>query len=56
MTASGCGCAGKREFEDLLAAKMALADIHWKDRASAREKRAYRCPNKSWIYHLTSKG
>lgn len=54
MTVKGCGCPRKKEFRDQLAAKMALADIARKDRPTANEKRAYRCPNKKWIWHLTS--
>ena len=54
MTKTGCGCTGKREFRDELSAKIALANIWRKDRPTAREKRVYRCPNKHWIWHLTS--
>lgn len=48
-----CTCK-KRAFKDEIAAKLALADIWAKDRPTARERRAYRCPSKPWQWHLTS--
>lgn len=54
MTIKGCGCPKKKVFKDEIAAKMALANIWHRDRATANEKRAYRCPHKPWLWHLTS--
>jgi hypothetical protein len=54
VTVKGCGCPRKKVFRSELDAKIALANIWRKDRPTARERRAYRCPNKPWLWHLTS--
>ena len=49
-----CPTPTKHRFRDRIAAELALATIHRKDRASRvrRERRAYACPCGAW--HLTS--
>jgi hypothetical protein len=43
----------KTRYRDRIAAQLALATIHRKDRPQARETRAYQCPRcRGW--HLTS--
>lgn len=44
----------KRKYRDRIAALLALADIGQIDRASARERRAYPCPDCGY-WHLTSR-
>lgn len=55
MTRRRCPTPGKHRFRDRIAAELALATIHRKDKASRpkRERRAYPCPCGGW--HLTSR-